>query len=124
MNIEPYLFVILATVVAMAAYVGTVGRDVFNKLGRKLREKEPPRLTLRLTLGSLIIGDILLIAIANVAVIRIKDAIPGAVTLQASDQTLVLLIWITIIYMSALHAIQWISFAKRIFSHTAPSDSE
>lgn len=113
MNLEQFQFVILGAVVAMAAYVGTVAREVFRKIGQKLKINELPSRYLRSTLWSLIVGDILLIAIANLTALRIFYWSQNKPISVQSDQQLVNLILITVLYMSLLHAIQWVVFAVR-----------
>lgn len=124
MNLEQFQFVILGVVVAMAAYVGVLAREVFRKIGQKLKVNEEPSLHTRVTLWTLIVGDILLIVIANITTLRIFHWIQGrAISLQ-SDQNLVNLILVTVIYMSVLHAIQWIAFAVRASAHSSSQVAE
>ena len=113
MDLAQFQFLILAVVVAMAAYVGAVSREVSKKIGERLKARKSPNPDLQKTLWSLIVGDIFLILIANLTALRILLWGLGKPVPIKIDQALVVLIYVTILYMSVLHGFQWASFAKR-----------
>ena len=112
--VEPNQFVILGTVVAMAAYVGTVAREVARKIGEELKNDAKHKPGRRPALTALIVADFLLISLAFMVGLRIQIFASGHVVLGWFDELIVRVIGVTVFYMILLHIAQWSTWIRRI----------
>lgn len=111
-------FLILSLTIAVIVYIGGVSRNLASSIKRDFYSSERSVATeKRVFLFSLIIADILLIAIAWLTLLRIWMWFSNILSPDALDSPLLTLITALVGYLTVLHFIQWIWQGFAVFGY-------